>query len=441
MFIEFHFGNFRSFRDLQKFSLEATPLRSNDSGLEEGHVFEEQSLRLLKSKAIFGSNASGKSNLAKAMAAFCFMVSRSVAVEGIPKGLWNDRFQLLSNWDDQPVFFQYIMLHKSIVYRYGFQILSGKVTYEWLYSGTGEHQAEIFMRTPEGMNINEKELPAMDNFIKQAQSGDSELFRTDSLFLTAAALSGNKFLGGIRDDIRRIMAVDGVYDDSALKYAMTAMVEGDEQQKEAIKSLLRAADTGIEDLEIAELPEHLVELEMKKEISTSMDGNKRKPVSLFSVHSKFNEEGEVVDKIIVPFGEWESEGTAKLFSVGALILEALWEGRIIIIDEFDARFHPNLTLKIVELFNNSETNPRHAQLIFVTHDASLLKRAKLRRDQICFVNKDKYGISTLTNLIEYKGVRKDASYDKEYLNGSYSAIPYLDKIDWVVKHKSDQDGI
>ncbi|WPV68029.1 ATP-binding protein [Chitinophaga sp. LS1] len=333
------------------------------------------------------------------------------------------------------------MLHKSIVYRYGFQILSGKVTYEWLYSGTGEHQAEIFMRTPERMNINEKELPAMDNFIKQAQSGDSELFRTDSLFLTAAALSGNKFLGGIRDDIRRIMAVDGVYDDSALKYAMTAMVEGDEQQKEAIKSLLRAADTGIEDLEIAELPEHLVELEMKKEISTSMDGNKRKPVSLFSVHSKFNEEGEVVDKIIVPFGEWESEGTAKLFSVGALILEALWEGRIIIIDEFDARFHPNLTLKIVELFNNSETNPRHAQLIFVTHDASLLKRAKLRRDQICFVNKDKYGISTLTNLIEYKGVRKDASYDKEYLNGSYSAIPYLDKIDWVVKHKSDQDGI
>lgn len=441
MFIEFHFGNFRSFRDPQKFSLEASPLRSNDSGLEEGHVFEASSLRLLKSKAIFGGNASGKSNLAKAVAAFSYMVSRSVALEGIPKGLWNDRFQLLSDWDDQPMFFQYLMLHKSMVYRYGFQILAGKVSYEWLYSGSGDQQAEIFMRSPEGLNINEKELPAMDAFVQQALSGDSELYRFDSLFLTAAALSGNKFLGGIRDDIRRIMAVDGVYDESALKYAMRTMVDGEERRKEAIKSLLRAADTGIEDLEVAELPEHMIDLDTKKEISTSVDGIKRKAISLFSVHSKFNEDGEVVEKLVVPFGEWESEGTAKLFGVGSLILDALSEGRIIIIDEFDARFHPNLTLKIVQLFNNAETNPKNAQLIFVTHDASLLKRAKLRRDQICFINKDGYGISSLTNLIEYKGVRKDTSYDKEYLNGTYSAVPYLDKIDWVVKPNANEDGI
>jgi hypothetical protein len=441
MFIEFHYGNFRSFRDPQKFSLEASPLRNNDNGLEEVNVSEDGSLRLLKSKAIFGGNASGKSNLAKAIAAFIYMVSRSVAVEGIPNGFWNDRFQLLSDWDDQPMFFQYLMLHKKIVYRYGFQILAGKVTYEWLYSGTGETQAEVFMRSPEGLKINEQELPAMDAFVQQALGGDSELFRSDSLFLTAAALSGNKFLGGIRDDIRRIMVVDGIYDESALNYAMKTMIDGNDQRKEAIKSLLRAADTGIEDLDIAELPDHLIDIDTKKEMNSSVDGVKRKAMSLFSVHSRFNEEGEVVDKLLVPFGEWESEGTSKLFGVGSLILDALSEGRIIIIDEFDARFHPNLTLKIVQLFHNQETNPNHAQLIFVTHDASLLKRAKLRRDQICFVNKDRYGISSLTTLIEFKGVRKDASYDKEYLNGTYSAVPFLDKVDWVVKNKSDQDGI
>lgn len=441
MFIEFNYGNFRSFRDPQKFSLEASPLRNNDSGPEEVNVFEAGSLRLLKSKAIFGGNASGKSNLAKAIAAFIYMVSRSVAVEGIPSGFWNDRFQLLSDWDDQPMFFQYLMLHKTVVYRYGFQILSGKVTYEWLYSGTGETQAEIFMRSPDDLKINKQELPAMDAFVQQALGGDSELFRSDSLFLTAAALSGNKFLGGIRDDIRRIMAFDGIYDDSAVQYAMKAMMDGSEQRKEAIKSLLKAADTGIEDLDFAELPDHLIDADTKREMNNPTDGIKRKAMSLLSIHSKFNDEGEVVEKIQVPFGEWESEGTSKLFAVGSLILDALSEGRIIIIDEFDARFHPNLTLKIVQLFNNPETNPNHAQLIFITHDASLLKRAKLRRDQICFVNKDRYGISSLTTLIEFKGVRKDASYDKEYLNGTYSAVPFLDKIDWVVKNKSKQDGI
>lgn len=441
MFIEFNFGNFRSFRDGQKFSLEASPLRNNDNGLEEINVFESGSIRLLKSKAVFGGNASGKSNLAKAMAAFIYMVTRSVAVEGIPNSLWNDRFQLLSDWDNQPMFFQYSLLHKEVVFRYGFQILAGKVTYEWLYSGTGEKQAEIFMRTPEEFNINENELPAMDAFVQQALSGESELFRADSLFLTAAALSGNKFLGAIRDSIRRIMTVDGIYDDSAFHYAMNTMIKGNEMKKEAIKSLLKAADTGIEDLDIGELPEHLIDVDTKKELNSVADGTKRSALSLFSMHSKFNDEGEVVDKLLVPFGEWESEGTAKLFGIGSLILDALSEGRIIIIDEFDARFHPNLTLKIVQLFNNPETNPNQAQLIFVTHDASLLKRARLRRDQICFVNKDRYGISSLTTLIEFKGVRKDASYDKEYLNGTYAGIPFLDKIDGVIKNNADQDGI
>lgn len=441
MFIEFHFGNFRSFRDPQKFSLEANPLRTNDNGMEESNVEVVSTLRMLRSKAIFGGNASGKSNLAKAIAAFVYVVSRSVAVEGIPKEIWEDRFQLLSDWDDQPIFFQYLVLHQSIIYRYGFQILNGKISYEWLYSGSGEQQAEIFMRSPEDLKVNKMELPSLDSFVHQALSGDSELFRPDSLFLTAAALSGNRFLGGLRDDIRTIMTVDGIYDDSALQYAMKVMIEGDESRKEAIKNLLKAADTGIDDLQVAELPDHLVDLDMRKEASHSVEGIKKKAVSLFSVHSVFNDEGEVVDQLHVPFGQWESEGTGKLLGVGSLILDALADGRTIIIDEFDARFHPNLTLKIVQLFNNSETNPNHAQLIFITHDASLLKRARLRRDQICFVSKDRYGISSLTNLIEYKGVRKDASYDKEYLNGTYAAVPYLDKIDWVVKGNTEKDGV
>ena len=93
--------------------------------------------------------------------------------------------------------------------------------------------------------------------------------------------------------------------------------------------------------------------------------------------------------------------------------------------------HPNLTLKIVSLFNNESTNPKNAQFIFATHDTGLLRRADLRRDQISLVNKDQYGISELSTLIEFKGVRKDSSYEKEYLNGTYSAVPFLDALDHI----------
>ena len=105
MFIEFQVGNFRSFRDINKLSLQASPLRPNDSGLEENNVFESSGFRLLKSKAIYGGNASGKSNLAKAIGAFTIMVSKSVSQEGIPKLIWDDRYKLISVWDSQPVFF------------------------------------------------------------------------------------------------------------------------------------------------------------------------------------------------------------------------------------------------------------------------------------------------------------------------------------------------
>lgn len=437
MFIEFDFGNFRSFRDMQKFSLEASAIRTNDSGLDEGNVFSADSLRLLRTKAVFGGNASGKSNLAKAIAAFLMMTSRSVVQEELSKDIWENRFQLITEWDDQPIFFQYMFLLEDKIYRYGFQILDGIVSYEWLYFGYKGNEVEYFMRSPDGVKVNENQFSDSDGFRKQALQEDSELFRQDALLLTAGALNGNKLLANLRNEIGRIMAVGGWEDGYAINYAMKSLMHGTDDQKQAIKDLLNTADTGIEDLEIVDLPDHQVDIKLKE----SLDRHGKTPVGLYSYHTVYDENGLFIKKIAVPFGDWESDGTGKLFGIGALILDALDKGRTIIIDEFDARLHPNLTLKIVKLFNDESTNPNNAQLIFITHDAGLLRRAELRRDQICFVNKDKYGISSLTTLIEYKGVRKDASYEKEYLNGSYSAIPFLDKMDLGLTKKTISDGL
>lgn len=438
MFIKFEFGNFRSFRDIQKLTLEAAALRPNDDGLTENNVFHAGSLRLLKTKAILGGNASGKSNLAKAVATFHMMVSRSVAQEGLPEQIWNDRFQLITDWDDQPIFFQYFFLFEEIIYRYGFQILNGAISFEWLYSGSKDREIEYFMRSPTGLAVNHNEFPSADQFFRNHWQEENELFRKDSLFLTAAALNGNKFLGKLRIEIRNIMSVDGVYDASAVQYAMGNFINGPEEKKKALIDLLAAADTGIEDLEIDELPDHLIDHKIKNELG---DRSESRVVSLFSKHSVYDWDGNRKKSKAVPFGEWESDGTGKFFGIGALVLDALADGRTVVIDEFDARLHPNLSLKIVELFQDIKTNPQNAQLIFVTHDSGLLRRAALRRDQICLVNKDRYGVSSAINLVQFKGVRKDASYEKEYLNGAYTGVPYLDKVGQVITSANKRNGL
>ena len=413
--------------------MQAAPLRANDGGLEEGNVFQQEGLRLLKTKAIYGSNASGKSNLAKAIGAFTLMVNRSVSQEGIPYIIWEDRFQLISDWDEQPVFFQYTFLINNTTYRYGFQILDSKVVYEWLFGSTpGDEEKEYLMRNSEGVQVNETHFTGAKLFVEQ--SPNSEVFRSDALFLTGAALNGNKIAADIRNEIRKTMTVDGVNDKIAIQFAMGVLDKGSISEKMAINQLLRAAGTGIEELVMANVPEAFLDKPVFEEVSKIVqDGNGKKLKTIFSMHKIYDENGNIVDQLATPFALWESEGTGKLLSIGALALEALQKGRFLIIDEFDARFHPNLTLKIVELFQSEETNPKNGQLIFITHDTGLLKRANLRRDQICFVDKDKYGISSLRTLIEYKGVRKDASYEKEYLQGSYAGVPYLSQIDAVIK--------
>lgn len=433
MFIEFKFANFRSFRDLQRFSLQASPARSNENDITENHVFESSGFRLLKTKSIYGSNASGKSNLTLALFEFANMVYRSVSDEGLTKKIWDNRFKLISDWDDQPVFFQLIFLSDKHVYRYGFQVLNGVVSQEWLYGGIGDSEQLFFMRGPEGFNLEKDNFKGGEYFIDQLENGNSELFRSDSLFLTGAALAGNKFATQLRNAITKIVIVNGVKDRDATRFAIQMLESGTEPQKKAIRDFLCSADTGISDLEIQDVNDKNVrEKFLKDRTKDGLDTTNGSVKGLFAKHQVYDEDGRLVENISVPFGEWESEGTRKLFSIGSLIIETLTTGGVLFIDEFDARFHPNLTLQIVRLYQEQRTNPLNAQLIFVTHDASLQRRAKLRRDEICFVNKDKYGISFLRTLIEFKGVRKDASFDKEYLDGSYNAIPYLDKMASVI---------
>jgi hypothetical protein len=160
-----------------------------------------------------------------------------------------------------------------------------------------------------------------------------------------------------------------------------------------------------------------------------------------SVHGQYNEEGQLIGQKHFDFAEQESEGTQKLFALAGPVIAALRRGHVFIIDELDARLHPLLTCQIVRLFNDKETNPHHAQLIFTTHDTNLLGSDLFRRDQIWFVEKDQEGATDLYSLAEFKlhkdpstsaKVRNDASYERDYIKGRYGAIPLLGNFRTIV---------
>ena len=441
MFIEFQVKNFRSFRDLQKLTMRAAPLRPNDNGMLEGHVFTSNNFRLLKSKAIYGGNASGKSNISRAFASFVQMVEDSVAFERITHFIWNQRFQL-GPQVDEPVSFQYIFLLNEKIFRYGFEIKDSIVSNEWLYGSSDINQEEKYFTREGGLFIDKILFKGAELYIDQAMSAEGEVFRTDALFLTGAALNNVKLAVEIRNAIKSIFTIDGIDDGGVMNVAMRYLEKATVAERESFKKLLNTIDPGIVDFELRDrIQSNLINEYSSKNSTTSTTTTttttinplaNEKSKELFSIHSVFNNDGEVISRVAAPFALWASQGTSRFFGIAVLLLQSLNKGLPMIFDEFDARFHPNLTLKIVELFHSQSTNPHNAQLIFITHDTGLLRRAELRRDQICLVTKDRHGISRLRTLIEYKGVRKDASYEKEYLQGNYGATPYLDDMDLAI---------
>ena len=162
---------------------------------------------------------------------------------------------------------------------------------------------------------------------------------------------------------------------------------------------------------------------------------------LVSRHSVYDASGSVVGRIDLPFSMIESQGTQKLFDLSGALIDTLRNGKVLVVDEFDAKLHPVLVRRLVELFNSSETNPKNAQLVFNTQSPDLLgskvqagngkrKTTRLRRDQFYFVEKDNREASKVFSLIEYKdgrktGVRNDSSYEKDYLSGLYGGIPFV----------------
>ena len=400
MLVNFTVGNFLSFREKKTLSLEASAIK--DAGSQ---VIEIGRLQILPSAALYGANSSGKSNFLKALGVFSGIVSYSSSTNSIGR-LPVTPFLLDEKSETKPCFFEIeVITSDTKNYRYGFECTTSAVEREWLYRIGPRSEICLFIRENDNIGI----TPAFPE-----GKGLEERTRSNALFLSVC----DAFNGIIAKEVVRSIVIPPIPDNpkELISFQRELFKDTDKYLTEKANEIFQKLDMGFTSFEIPQSESEIRE------------------IKAWTKHNVYDEQGVVVGTRRFPMSSYESAGTNRLFDIIYLILLSLENGSPIVIDELDRALHPLLTKYIIELFNNDKTNPRGAQLIFTTHDTNLLSSKTFRRDQIWFVEKDKMESSDLFCLAEFKDadgvkVRNDRSFEKDYIQGKYGAIPYLN-YDW-----------
>ncbi len=422
MLIDFEVGNYLSFGKPVRLSMVA----ANSIKEHEENVFDAGRYRLLKSAAIYGANASGKSNLLNALSRMRWLVLNSSKEMQVGEHIRVIPFKLDAEMDKSPSRFEIIFLINEIKYRYGFEVNSEAVSSEWLFSSEKNKETSLFLRQADGIDVK-------DDF-SEGRELESKT-RDNALFLSVVAQFNGEISKKILNWFATFKTLHGLQEERYARF--TAQTLEDEILKNQLVNFIRKADLGIEDLSV-------VELDVDEQFVNNFQGdiqNRFKSVKklkkVMSMHPRFNN-GEKIGSVTFNFFDEESEGTKKFFLMAGPILDCLKNGYTVTVDELDAKMHPLLTRAIIRLFNSKETNPNNAQLIFAVHDTNLLNYGNLRRDQIWFVEKNQQSATDLYSLAEFKlpdgtKVRNDAALEKNYIQGRYGAIPYLGNFEELFK--------
>ena len=427
MLINFSVGNYRSFKDVVTLSMVAARITSKNKQIDTENVFQVGNVSLLKSASIYGANASGKSNLFRAFRFMRWFVLRSTDAnsEDLIKA---EPFLLSAETEQAPSFFEVIFVQDGIRYRYGFEVSVNKVHAEWLFR-TVKRETELFWREDDNIAIKEG--------FKEGK-GLEDRTRSNALFLSVVDQWNGETAGKIVSWFRKVGIISGLDDRAYLGFTVNQMVD---QTPIALKiqDFMRRMDFGILNVLAEKRNSNPKFLSMLLDQIDNVPDDLRNALSndewfvpvVKTKHQKYAESGQKTALVEFDMDDHESEGTKKAFALSGPLLHTLQDGRVLFVDELDARLHPKMTREIIRLFNSNDTNPKNAQLIFATHDANLLDNRFFRRDQIWFTEKNRYGATDLYSLVEYK-IRNDASFEADYIAGKYGAIPYIRNIKSLV---------
>lgn len=416
MLIQFRFKNFKSFKDDTILDLSATKMTEyNDRVIRIGNE------RIIPTAAIYGANASGKSNVIEAFRYMTTYVLESFAYGGEvgdkksstkkPK-LTPFLFDNTSK-DAESSFEVYFITSKEEgckTYNYGFTLNQNGVVEEWLNSKakTVREYKLIFYRGEDELDLSG--LPKkMQEIIKVS-------LYDEALIVSLGAKQRISKLKTIRDWFYDVNFANfgNPFENVFLSSLIPEGFADNESVQKDVVDYFAAFDPSI--------------IGFDTEVVKS-DNKNVGQVKIDAIHRVIGSENTVS----IPLQD-ESDGTLKMFALYPALHDTLNSGSVLFVDELSARLHPLLVRGFLIMFLNPETNPKHAQLVFTTHDSWQLSNNSLRRDEIWFTEKDMNGVSTLYSLADFidddgSKIRKDESFEKNYLLGKYGAIPTLKYFD------------
>jgi AAA15 family ATPase/GTPase len=421
MLIEFRAANYRSINEAQTLSLVAG---SGKERLKE-NTFESGLpgfARLLRSAVIYGANAAGKTNLLRALQYMQSLVVNSATFqEGA--SIVHSPFKLSKTVGEKPSEFEAVFAdEKGVRYEYGFSVDVERFHKEWLIAYPHGRPQSWFERTYHSKN--KKYEWQFSTKLKGSPRVWRDATRGNALFLsTAIQLNSEQLRPVFQWFQKKLVVILGEIGLPQLNPQLTYQLLEQSDGKQKLLRFVQAADLGIDDVEMQKVP---------LTANVAAVGNlAREPQPASSVPTlvritSFHKSGDARVSIPLDLGE-ESKGTQILFYSAGAWMNVLKNGEVILYDELDTSLHPLMTRFLIRLFHGKATNPNNAQLIFTTHDTSLLDSDLFRRDQVWFIEKDDKGASRVYPLTDFSP-RKDEALERGYLRGRYGALPFIGEL-------------
>lgn len=424
MLIEFKVTNFRSIKESAALSLVASNYdRSHQENLIHPNLPGLKKVRLLKGAALYGPNASGKSNLLAAFRYMAGFVNNSAAKMSPDDPTGTIPFCLDPESPNLPSEFEIMAVMEGIRYLYGFSVDKKRVCRESLTAYPKGLAQKWFERTFDPSS--QKYIWANSVAFFKLDRELCDKTRPNSLFVSTGAQFNNAQLTVVYNWFKNGLRFINLEGESIFSPFYTAQLLNEKKENTPrIVELLKSADFGInraevshEDIELDRIRDEIPPSFMRK-IETEM-----KLSTLRTPRIKFKHRSEGIEDQAIEFWE-ESAGTKRFFSLLGPWLDILEHGYTVLIDELETSLHPLLVKEYLKLLFSAKYNPKGAQVIFTTHNPLLLDSEIIRRDQVWFTEKDERGATHLYPLTDYKP-RRTESLARGYLAGRYGAIPFI----------------
>ena len=423
MLIEFKVANFRSVKEEQTFSMVA----SKGKELVDSNTFQLEGFknRSLRSAVIYGPNASGKTNLLRALNEMRGIVLESHVEKSQGDAIPVVPFKLDAKNSRLPSRFEVVFVVGGVCYEYGFSATKKRVVDEWLFVSPEGRRQLWFQRK-------DTDFWKIGNSLK----GEKELWRKstrdNALFLSTAIQLNSEQLKPVfdwfKETLRLSIGFEALLQDPFGGHSLFENINYDN-----VLNILKRADLGIGDFRIEKqkvdkdnlgefpkfFPDSFSQV-LTQAVAKEMKGKDSYEVKTIHKDNKGN-------PVEFDLGE-ESSGTINAFILSILFVESLRKGQVVFIDELNNSLHPSLVKFLVGLFNNSKTNPKNAQLVFTTHETSMLNQELLRRDQIWFCEKNEEQATQVYPLSDFHPRKGVDNLELAYRSGRYGALPYVAEI-------------